>query len=254
MTHNLKAETITLPGYNDDEIEGYLAVPTDVAAHGSVVVIHHLPGYDESTKEIARRFAANGFAALMPNLYHRLAPGASADDAAAIARNAGGVSDEQLVGDVEGSMKFLQSLSGSNGKVGSIGFCSGGRQSFLAGCRLPLDAIIDCYGAFVTTDSTPEFPLSVKGLLGEIPGITGQVLGLFGADDQYPSPEQNNELTVALTAAHKPHEFHTFEGAGHAFFNVDRPSYRPESAVEGWKIIMKFLNKTIGEHHVHLPN
>jgi len=59
---------------------------------------------------------------------------------------------------------------------------------------------------------------------------------------------------VALTAAHKPHEFHTFEGAGHAFFNVDRPSYRPESAVEGWKIIMKFLNKTIGEHHVHLPN
>ena len=178
MTHNLKAETITLPGYNDDEIEGYLAVPTDVAAHGSVVVIHHLPGYDESTKEIARRFAANGFAALMPNLYHRLAPGASADDAAAIARNAGGVSDEQLVGDVEGSMKFLQSLSGSNGKVGSIGFCSGGRQSFLAGCRLPLDAIIDCYGAFVTTDSTPEFPLSVKGLLGEIPGITGQVLGL----------------------------------------------------------------------------
>ena len=254
MTHNLKAETISFVGFEDDEIEGYLAVPTDSPSHGSIVVIHHLPGYDESTKEIARRFAANGYAALMPNLYHRLAPGASADDAAAIARNAGGISDEQLVGDVEGAMHYLQALATSNGKVASIGFCSGGRQSFLAGCRLPLDAVIDCYGAFVTTDSTPEFPVSVKGLLGEISGLTGQVLGLFGAEDQYPSPEQNNELTVALSAAHKPHEFHTFEGAGHAFFNVDRPSYRPESAVEGWKIIMKFLSKTIGDHHVHLPN
>jgi carboxymethylenebutenolidase len=254
VTHNIQAESIIFTGHEGSAIEGYLALPTDVESHGSVVVIHHLPGYDESTKEIVRRFASCGYAALMPNLYHRLAPGASADDAAAVARNEGGVSDEQLVGDVQGAMHYLQALATSNGKVASIGFCSGGRQSFLAGCRLPLDAVIDCYGAFVTTDSTPEFPLAVKGLLDEIPGLTGPVLGLFGADDLYPSPEQNNELTVALSAAHKPHEFHTFEGAGHAFFNVDRPSYRPESAVEGWKIIMQFLSKTIGDHHVHLPN
>lgn len=93
MTHNLTADTITFTGFDDVEIEGYLARPTDVTSHGSIVVIHHLPGYDESTKEITRRFAANGYAALMPNLYHRLAPGAACDDAAAIARNAGGVSD-----------------------------------------------------------------------------------------------------------------------------------------------------------------
>jgi len=254
MTHNITAETIVFNGNDGSAIEGYLALPTDVERHGSVVVIHHLPGYDEATKEITRRFATYGYAALMPNLYFRLAPEASADDAAAIARNAGGVSDEQLVGDVQGAMRLLQALPTSNGKVGSIGFCSGGRQSFLAGCRLPLDAVIDCYGAFVTEDATPDFPLAVKGLLDEIPALRGEVLGLFGAEDMYPSPEQTNTLSVALSAAHKRHEFHTFEDAGHAFFNVDRPSYRPEVAVEGWKLVVKFLARTIGEHHVHLSH
>ena len=85
MIHNLRADTVTIRGHDDDEIEAYLAVPTDLATHGSIVVIHHLPGYDETTKEITRRFAAHGYAALMPNLYHREAPGADPDDAAAAA-------------------------------------------------------------------------------------------------------------------------------------------------------------------------
>src|ERR1019366_7278268 len=106
-----------------------------------------MPGYDEGTKEIARKFAANGYAALIPNLYLREAPGASSDDAAATVRSLGGVPDERLVGDIAGAVAHLKSLSTSNGKVASIGFCSGGRQSFLVGCRLPLDGVIDCYGA-----------------------------------------------------------------------------------------------------------
>ncbi|HVA69990.1 MAG TPA: dienelactone hydrolase family protein, partial [Acidimicrobiales bacterium] len=133
MTHNLRADTITIQGHGGDEIEAYLAVPTDVAQGGSIVVIHHMPGYDEGTKEIARTFAANGYAALVPNLYHRVAPGASPDDAAATARSLGGVPDEQLVGDVAGALAHLKALPTSNGKVASIGYCSGGRQSFLVG-------------------------------------------------------------------------------------------------------------------------
>src|ERR1035437_7610072 len=134
MTHNLRADTITMTGHEGVEIEAYLAVPTDVERHGSIVVIHHLPGYDEPTREITRKFAANGYAALMPNLYHREAPGASSDDAAATARSQGGVPDDRLVGDVAGAMAHLKSLPTSNGKVASIGYCSGGSQSFLAGC------------------------------------------------------------------------------------------------------------------------
>jgi carboxymethylenebutenolidase len=245
MTHNLIADTITLTGHNGDEIEAYLAQPTDVDKVGSIVVIHHMPGYDDETKEICRRFAAQGYNALMPNLYSREAPGASPDDAAATVRAAGGVPDDRLVGDVNAAMQRLKSLPTSNGKVASIGHCSGGRQSFLAGCRLPLDAVIDCYGAFVAVDTPPDRPFTMKAVIGEAANLSGPLLGLFGADDQFPSPEQNETLDEALTRAGKEHEFHTYEGAGHAFFWVTRPSYRPETAVEAWGEIFNFLARTI---------
>lgn len=245
MTHNLKAETITMKGYHDDSLEAYLATPTDMTQHGSIVVIHHLPGYDESTKEIARRFAAAGYAALMPNLYHRIAPGADPDDAAAAARAQGGISDEQLVGDVAGAQNHLRALANSNGKVAVIGFCSGGRQAVLANCRLSLDGAIDCYGAYVVLDSPAESSMRATSLLELLPSMSAPLLGLFGADDGFPSPEQTEILESALKNAGKEFEFHTYENAGHAFFNVDRPSYRPEVASEAWQRIMNFLNRTI---------
>ena len=245
MTHNLEATTVTMTGHGGDEIEAYLAVPTDVTAVGSIVVIHHMPGYDEATKEIARKFAANGFAALMPNLYHREAPGAASDDAAAIARANGGVPDERLIGDVAGAMAYLKGLPISNGKVASIGYCSGGRQSLLAACHLPLDASIDCYGAYVAIDSPEGSALRAKAILDQVGGITGRILGLFGAEDQYPSIEQNETLAAALTDADVTFTLRTYEGAGHGFFAVDRPSYRSEAAVEGWREIFSFLNEAI---------
>src|SRR6204780_5053044 len=124
MNEALIAETISINGYNGDEIEAYLARPLGQESFGGVVVIHHMPGYDTSTKEITRKFAAYGYAALMPNLYYRDAPGASPDDAAAAARAKGGVPDERLVGDVDGAARALRALDGSNGKVGVIGYCS----------------------------------------------------------------------------------------------------------------------------------
>src|SRR6201989_1625739 len=144
------AETVTIRGDGGDEIEAYLARPMSQGPLGGVVVIHHMPGYDPPTKEITRRFAAEGYAALMPNLYHRDAPGASPDDAAATARAQGGVPDERLVRDVGGCADHLRALDGSNGKAGVIGYCWGGRQSFRPAVSLPLDAAVDCYGAFVT--------------------------------------------------------------------------------------------------------
>ncbi|NNN08962.1 MAG: dienelactone hydrolase family protein [Acidimicrobiaceae bacterium] len=245
MTHNLRAETVMIEGHGAQRIEAYLALPTDVVRCGSIVVIHHMPGYDEATKEMTRKFAANGFAALMPNLYHREAPGAEPDDAAAVARANGGVPDERLVGDVAGAMAYLKSLPISNGKVASVGYCSGGRQSLLAGCRLDLNAVIDCYGAFTVIDSPEGSALRASAVVEEVGNLSGALLGLFGADDQYPSPEQNDVLASALRAAGKDFLFRTYEGAGHAFFNVDRPSFRPDAASEGWREIFTFLNEVV---------
>ena len=245
MYDAMMAETISITGHGGDQIEAYLARPLGPGPFGSVVVIHHMPGYDAGTKEIARTFAVHGYLALCPNLYTREAPGASPDDAAAAARAQGGVPDERLVGDVGGAAAYLRAMPVSNGKVGVIGYCSGGRQSFLAACSLPLDAAVDCYGAFVVGTPPEGMPLKVGPIAHLAPSLSCPLLGLFGADDQYPSPEQVDELDKILTEAGKEHEFHSYEGAGHAFFSVDRPAYRVEAANDGWQKIWGFYGRLL---------
>jgi carboxymethylenebutenolidase len=244
MSEELTAQTIRITGFGGDEIEAYLAVPDDDAAsRGNVVVIHHMPGYDTSSKEIVRKFAANGYAALMPNLYFREAPGASPDDAAATARANGGVPDERLVGDVAGAADYLRAMQSSNSKVGVIGYCSGGRQSFLAACSLQLDAAVDCYGACIVNPPPEGMPLKVNPIVGLAPDLSCPLLGLFGADDKYPAPEETAKLSEVLDEYGKAHEFHTYEGAGHAFFSVNRTAYRPEAANDGWQKIWDFFGR-----------
>src|SRR6478736_1726674 len=191
MYDAMLAETVTIAGDNGDEIEAYSARTLQPGPGGGVVVIHHLPGYDRQTKEFARAFAAGGLNAVMPNLYYREAPGADPDDAMAAARAKGifPVPDERIVGDVAGAAAYLRGLSNSNGKVGVIGHCSGGRQSFLAAVSLPLDAAVDCYGGFVVETPPEGHPLhGSPPLVNRAPDLTCPLLGLFGADDQFPSP------------------------------------------------------------------
>jgi carboxymethylenebutenolidase len=242
---SLLAETITLAGHGGDRIEAYSARPLDPGPRGGVVVIHHMPGYDWATKEIIRRFAAEGYNAIGPNLHYREAPGAASDDAAAASRAAGGVPDERLVGDVAAATEWLKGLTSANGKVGTIGYCSGGRQSFLSACTLPLDAAVDCYGAFVIGQVPAAMGIKMEPIIDLAGGISCPILGLFGAEDKNPSPEEVTELDSRLTALGKDHEFHTFDGAGHAFFSVDRPSYRVDAANAGWALIWKFFGRLL---------
>jgi carboxymethylenebutenolidase len=239
------AETVTIAGHRSDEIEAYLARPLAPGPLGGVVVIHHMPGYDGATKEMVRRFAVGGYAAICPNLYCRDAPGASPDDAAALVRAAGGVPEDRLLGDLDGAARYLRGLSSANGKVGVIGHCSGGRQTFLAACSLEIDAAVDCYGAFVVNEPPSGMPASMKPILGLAPQLSCPLLGLFGADDKFPAPEETAKLSAELDRLGKEHEFHTYEGAGHAFFSVDRPAYRPEAAVDGWGKIFDFFGRTL---------
>jgi len=233
---------VQIAGANGDQIEAYVARPDGDGPRGGVVVIHHMPGYDRATKEITRRFAELGYDAICPNLYFREAPGASPDDAAATARAQGGVPDERLVGDASGAAEYLRTLPTSNGKVGVVGYCSGGRQSVLAACNLDLDAAVDCYGAFVT-GTPPEGSPMRKNLVDQLPNLRAPLLGLFGAEDKYPSPEHVAELRQILTENGKTFDFHSYGDAGHAFFAVDRPSYRVAAANDGWERIAAFYGQ-----------
>jgi carboxymethylenebutenolidase len=244
VTDAMAAGTVWLTGHGGDDIEAYLAQPLDRSGFGSVVVLHHMPGYDEPSKEITRRFASRGYAAVMPNLHYRDAPGASPDDAAAACRANGGVPDDRLVGDVSAAVSYLKALDGANGKAGVIGYCSGGRQSFLAACKLPLDAAVDCYGAAIVR--APEgLPIKMTPIVGLAGDLSCPLLGLFGEEDKYPTPEETAELSAELTRLGKEHEFHTYAGAGHSFFSVNRPSYRPEAASEGWERIWEFYGRLL---------
>ncbi|OBK42401.1 dienelactone hydrolase family protein [Mycobacterium kubicae] len=237
----IRAETITITGHGGDEIEAYRAIPLAEGSRGGIVWIHHMPGYDRETKEFVRRLADSGYHVLAPNLYSREAPGADPDDAAAAARAAGGVPDERLVGDVAGAVEHLRSLPGATGKFGVIGHCSGGRHAFLAASSLPFDAAVDCYGGFVVEDPPERVPRAIKPILHLAPDLSCPLLGLFGVDDPFPAPPAVATLAEELTRLGKAHEFKSYEGAGHAFFSVDRPAYRPEAAVDGWRRIDEFF-------------
>jgi carboxymethylenebutenolidase len=242
----MTAETIMIAAHDGDEIEAYIARPAGSGPRGGVVVIHHMPGYDRGSKEVVRRFAALGYDAIMPNLYWREAPGAAPDDAAATARAQGGVPDARLVGDVGGAAAHLLGLPTSNDKVGVIGYCSGGRQSVLAACNLDLNAAVDCYGAFVTGTPPEGFPMKITNLVDQLPDLRAPVLGLFGNEDQHPSPEQVDEFEEILKAEAKPYEFHRYDDAGHAFFANDRPAYRVAAANDGWERIEAFYKTYLG--------
>jgi carboxymethylenebutenolidase len=248
MYDAMMAETITLIGHDDDAIEAYSARPLGPGPYGGVVVIHHLPGFDEATKEIVRKFAAHGYLAVCPNLHYREAPGASPDDASAAVRNAGGVPDERVIGDVDAAARYLRTQTSSNGKVGTIGYCSGGRQSFLVACSLRLDAAVDCYGGFVVREVPADYPIKLasRPIVDRAPNLSCPLLGLFGAEDQNPSPEETAELEEALNKLGKPHEFHTYPNAGHAFFSVDRPAYRYDAAKDGWRRVFDFFGRYLG--------
>jgi carboxymethylenebutenolidase len=237
------AETVNIHGHGGDLVEAYTARPLAPGPRGGVLVIHHMPGYDRGTKEIVRRFAELGYNAICVNLYSREAPGASPDDAAATARANGGVPDERFVGDAAGAADWLRALPTSNGRVGSIGYCSGGRQAFLTSIEVDVQAAVDCYGAFVVGTPPEGFPLQVRPLADRVPEVHAPVLGLFGNEDSYPSPEHVDELEKLLQENGKTYEFHRYDDAGHAFFAVNRPAYRPDAANDGWQRIEAFYGR-----------
>jgi carboxymethylenebutenolidase len=239
----LIGETITMTGHNGESIDAYLSRPLGLSNVPGVVVIHHMPGWDEWSKEVTRKLAHHGYAAISPHLFSRLGPGAW-DDIAAAARAAGGMPDAQVLGDVAASASLLRSQPYSNGKIGVIGFCSGGRQAYMVACKLDgLDAAVDCWGGRVIVKPEDLTERQPQAVIDMTPDMRCPLLGIFGNDDASPDPDQVNRTEAELRKQGKDYEFHRYDGAGHGFFATDRPNYRPEQAVDGWKKVFGFFEK-----------
>jgi carboxymethylenebutenolidase len=239
----LMAETVNTYGHQGDLIDAYLARPMGPGPYPGVVVIHHLPGWDEATKEITRKFTYHGYAAISPNLHYREGKATPEENSASV-KAAGGMPDDRTMGDVKGAISYLRTLPYLNGKVGIIGYCSGGRQVYLAACTLSgIDAAVDCYGGGVVMPHEELTPRQPVAPIDYTKDLSCPLLGLFGREDQRPSPADVEKTEEALKKWKKTYEFHTYDNAGHAFFSVDRPSYRQAAAVEGWKEVFKWFGK-----------
>ena len=237
------AETVTVRGYESGWIHAYMSRPLGTGPYPGVVIIPHMPGWDELNREIARRFSQHGYVAICPNIYERVGHGLPGDIAAK-ARETGGIYDDSVMGDCEGALDYIKSLPYSSGKAGVIGMCSGGRHAFLAGCKVSgFDAAVDCWGGRVVMSDeelSPACPVSPLSLTAQ---LSCPLLGIFGNDDMFPTPDQVDLHEQELKKHGKDYEFHRYDGAGHAFWSYDRDAYRPVQAMDSWNKVFAFFEK-----------
>ena len=242
----MTTELVTISGHGGDAVSAYFARPSGDGPYPGVVLVHHMPGWDELYREFTRRMADHGFAAISPNLYERFGHGAP-EDVAAHARSEGGVADDVAVADFEAAREYLGGQSYCSGKVGIMGTCSGGRHAYLAACRTQgFGAVVDLWGGNVVmpaerlTEKQPTAPIDYT------PQLSAPLLGLFGNDDSSPSPEEVDLQEEALKENGKTYEFHRYDGAGHGFWYYDRPAYRQEQAMDAWNRTIAFFQTHLG--------
>ncbi len=234
-------ETMQMRGHQGDTIDAYLARPSAPGKYPGVVVVHHMPGWDEPTIEITRRFAQHGYMAICPNLHFREGK-ATPEANSASARASGGMGDDRVMADIDGAIKHLRAMRELNGKVGIIGYCSGGRQVYLAACTLKgIDAAIPCYPGGVGAGSAgPTAPVDPLDLSKD---LSCPLLGIFGKEDRRPSPEHVAKIDAELKRLGKTYELVSYDGAGHSIFATNRADYRPLVAEQGWKKIFEWYGK-----------
>jgi carboxymethylenebutenolidase len=241
------AETIEFRS-GGGNLPAYLARPSQAGRHPGIIVIHEAFGLVEHIRDIARRFANIGYIAMAPDLYARTgAPDPSNMDS--VFPKMFGLEDAQVVKDLDAAAAHLRGLPGASGKVGCIGFCSGGRQTLLFACSSrSLDAAVYCWGGFISratpeAATTPQRPTPVIDLVDR---LSCPLFAAFGAEDQNPSPAEAAELRRRLERAGKTATVKVYPDAGHAFLADYRPSWREAPAHALWNDATAFLRQHLG--------
>ncbi len=239
------AETVGITGHDGKPVRAYYSRPLGTDSFPGIVLIPHMPGWDEWCRETARRFTAHGYGVICPNIYEEYGDG-TPTEVSERARKDGGVADKDVMGDVAASLSFLRSQANANGKAGVIGMCSGGRHTFLAAATLDgIDAAVDCWGGGVVC---PPERLSSKQPTAPVDlaeGINCPLLGIFGNDDMSPTVNDVDTLEAVLKAKGKDYTFYRYEGAGHGIWYYDKPMYRQEQAMDSWNKVLAFFDRRL---------
>jgi len=239
------AETVSIPRENGESLNVYMSRPLGKDSYPGIILVPHMPGWDEYCREAARRFTQHGYAVICPDIYQKFGYGNPAEISGKV-REAGGVSDKSVMEDCKTAVAYLKAQHNSNGKVGIIGMCSGGRHAFLAACTVDgIDAAVDCWGGGVV--GRP----AILGLEEDLPPIAYTkdlkcpLLGIFGNDDKMPTPEEVDIHEEELKKFGKDYTFYRYDGAGHGFWYYHNQMYRQEQAMDSLEKVADFFEKNL---------
>jgi carboxymethylenebutenolidase len=213
-----------------DTVSGLLFTPDKGGPSPGVLVIHEWWGLDEWIKDQARALAKEGYAALAVDLYRGKVT-SSQEEAHQLMM---GTPPDRAIRDLKAAYAFLQGRPEvRKDRIGVIGWCMGGRYAMELATQEPgLDAVVAYYGA----------PPSDAAAIAK---IQAPVLGNFGAEDKGPSPDQVKAFEKAMKGAGKTVDVKIYEGAGHAFANVNNPwkGYREAAAKDAWSRTVAFFGR-----------
>jgi carboxymethylenebutenolidase len=199
-----------------------------------VLVMVHGPGLDHFIETKVRELAAHGFLAASCEVFHR-----QPDDGTETMTKVGRLRDAEIIADAREAAAYLRARTAA--KLAVIGFCMGGRNTYLLAGAAPelWSAICVFYGGNIMKGwGEPTTPLDRTA------SIAAPMLGLFGDDDPNPTPADVAAIDAELTRHGKPHEFHSYAGAGHAFLNFTNPErHRPVQAADAWAKLLAFLDR-----------
>jgi carboxymethylenebutenolidase len=215
----------------------YSKAPVGAAQAPGVVVIMHGPGLDKFVEDRVDALARHGYAAAAPDLYHR-----QPNDGADMMTRIGRLRDDEITADADATIAHLRAMTETHvTDLAVLGFCMGGRITYLlAGVRpAAWRAAGVFYGGNIMKawgDGPTPFELTKN--------IAAPMIGFFGLEDTNPSPADVDAIDAELTRHGKPHEFHRYEGAGHAFLNfTNAERYRASQAKDAWEKMLAFLGR-----------
>ena len=226
----------TVPVADGSEMGLYVAFPEGQGSFPAIIVLQEGFGLTRHIRNIAERLCNEGYAAIAPELYHRSGHRveASYDDFPKVMEHFNAITKEGLTADLEAAYQFLQQQDNVTGdKIGSIGFCLGGRVSFLANSVLPMVAAISYYGG------------GIDQLIDEAPNLHGAHLFYWGGLDLHITSDKIDVVVNALKNAGKDYTNVVISYADHGFNCDDRSSYHPLAAKEAWAHSLSFLENRL---------
>jgi carboxymethylenebutenolidase len=218
------------------EMDVHVARPAESGRHPGMLVFQEAFGVNAHIRDVAQRFAALGFVAAAPELFHRTARGfeGTYGDFESVRPHVGALKTEGLIADLRAVHALLaRDASVIADKIACIGFCMGGRVSFMAAATVPLRAAISFYG---------NVPAE---LLSMVPDVGAPLLMFWGGLDRHIPPEAHRPVADALRAADKTFTDVEISNADHGFFCDARPAYNAGAAGQAWALVQEFLRQRV---------